>query len=87
MKEKYYDLCDKYLRLANKVIFIGGDTMDFEGPINKVITIVIVAAVAPIAMTSFNAMNVTGFTTTQITIVGLMGLVVAFVFLRLIMKE
>ena len=61
--------------------------MDFEGPINKVITIVIIAATAPIAMVSFNAMNTTGFTSTQITIVGLCGLVVAFVFLRLIMKE
>jgi hypothetical protein len=61
--------------------------MDFEGPINKVITIVIVAATAPIAMVAFNGMNQTGFTPIQITIVGLMGLVVAFVFLKLIMKE
>ena len=61
--------------------------MDFEAPIEKVITIIIVASVAPIAMTAFNAMNTTGFTATQITIVGIMGLVIAFVFLRIIMKE
>lgn len=61
--------------------------MDFEAPINKVVVIVIIAAVFPVALSSFNAMNLTGFTTTQIAIVGLMGLIIGFVFLKMVMRE
>ena len=61
--------------------------MDIDTPINKVVAVVIVAGVAPTAMIAFNTMNTTGFTTEQIAITGIMGLLVAFGFLKIIMKD
>ena len=61
--------------------------MDIESPINKVVAVVVVAAVAPTAMVAFNNMNTTGFTDTQIALAGIMGLLVAFGFLKIIMKD
>ena len=58
-----------------------------DTPINKVVAVVIVAGVAPTAMIAFNTMNTTGFTTEQIAITGIMGLLVAFSFLKIIMKD
>jgi len=61
--------------------------VELTGIFDKVIGIILIAAVFPMTMVALNEMNVTGFTPTQTVFASLFGLVVAFVFLRMIMKE
>ena len=61
--------------------------MDIEGPINKLVVIIIISAVFPLTLSSLNAMNVTGFTPVELAISGIFGIVVSVIFLKMIMKE
>ena len=61
--------------------------VDFEAPINKVITIMVITICFPMALIAYNGMNTTGFDTTQLAISTLLGFLIAIGFLKIVIKE